>query len=56
MLDLDKPVTVKYRGEALGSKECKRTLLDLYESLEKNGDSNFVFSASITVAENKELK
>lgn len=49
MMNLDKPVTVMYKGKTLFSGTVKRTIGTLCRSLEERGDSGLMFSAEIEV-------
>lgn len=56
MLDLDAPVTVKYRGKTLAEIRVKRTLLPINTSLSAKGDPGLAFSAMVTVFDNKTVR
>lgn len=49
MCDLDRPVTVTYRGKKLVRKKLKRTIAQLESTLNARGDIRYMFPASITV-------
>jgi predicted esterase len=52
MLDLDKPIVVKYKGEVIGSMEPIRTVTSLYQSLHQSLDENYAYSSVIKVLNN----
>lgn len=56
MLDLDAPITVKYRGKTLADIRVKRTLLPINTSLSAKGDPGLAFSAMVTVFDNKTVR
>lgn len=56
MLNLDKPVTIKYQGETIGKKMLSRSILNIYNSLNLKGDLNLSYSAEITVFKNKNVR
>lgn len=49
MLDLDKKVTVIYNGKKVFKKRVKRTIANLYNTMNTRGDYSYVFPVSIDV-------
>jgi hypothetical protein len=49
MLDLDKKVTVIYNGKKVFKKRVKRTIANLYNTMNTRGDYSYVFPVSINV-------
>ncbi len=52
MLDLDKPLTIKYQGDVIYEGKVERTLLNIYQSLSVKGDINLAFPVVISVQDN----
>jgi hypothetical protein len=50
MIDFDKPVKVIVNGKVVFNKKVIRKIEDIYNSIEKRGDSSLIFSAFITVS------
>nr|MBI1229481.1 alpha/beta hydrolase [Cytophagales bacterium] len=55
MMDLDKPVSVRYRGKVIGEKAVNRSLLSIYKSLSAKGDPALSFPSMLTVVKNEEI-
>ena len=49
MVDLDRPVVVKYQGKKVFNKRVPRTETNLRKTLADRGDLSFIFPAVITV-------
>lgn len=56
MLNLDDPITVKYRGDIIYKGLADRTILNIYETLSKKGDTNLMFPSIISIQNNKTAK
>ena len=56
MLDLDKPVTIKYQGKTIAQKTVKRSILNIYHSLADKGDAELAFPSVISVINNETVK
>ena len=56
MLNLDDPITVKYRGDMIYKGLADRTILNIYETLSKKGDINLMFPSIISIQNNKTAK
>jgi hypothetical protein len=48
-VDLDQPVTVKWKGRELFNARAKRTIGSLHQTLEERGDPMLVFDALVKV-------
>lgn len=55
MLDLNRPITVKYQGRTLARKRVTRTVLPIYQSLSHRGDPDLTFSCVLTVIDNERI-
>lgn len=49
LVDLDKKVTIRYKGKKIARKKLKRTIAGLYNSLNERNDRSFAFPCSIEV-------
>ena len=49
MVNLDKKITVYYKGKKIVTKKPKRTIANLYNTLWKRGDRSYAFPCIITV-------
>jgi hypothetical protein len=49
MVDLDKKVTVNYKGKKIARKKLKRTIANIYGSLKEHNDRSFAFPCVIEV-------
>lgn len=49
MFDLDKPITVIYQGRKLVKCKVKRTIAEMYATLQSRGDQRYIFPAKIKV-------
>jgi hypothetical protein len=55
MLDLDQPVTIKYKGTPIFKGVLHRTVLNLFKTLYDKGDSNLAFPVSASVIRNQTI-
>lgn len=53
MLDLDKKIRINYQGKLIFEGVVKRSILNIYNSLEYKGDANSVFTACLHIIQNK---
>jgi poly(3-hydroxybutyrate) depolymerase len=53
MLNLDKPLTIKYRDAVIHQGVISRTILTIHETLTDKGDPNLSFPAAIKIVNNK---
>ena len=49
MLDLDKKVTVRYKGKKIERKKLKRTIYNLYSTLNTRNDRSYAFPCVLEV-------
>ncbi len=56
MMDLDKPITVLFKGEKIFKGKVKRTMLAMWQSIKTRGDANFIFSAQLKIEKGKMIK
>ena len=49
MLNLDKKVTIMYKGKKIKSKKLQRTIANMYRSLNERNDRSYAFPAYIEV-------
>lgn len=56
MMDLDEPVSVRYRGKVIGQKTVNRSLLSIYKSLSAKGDPVLSFPCMLTVINNERIE
>lgn len=56
MLDLDKPITVKFEGNTIYTGEAERNILNIWESMNYKGDAQMAFSARLTVLNNESVR
>jgi hypothetical protein len=56
MFNLDKPITVKFKGNTIYTGEVERNILNIWESLDYKGDAQMAFSASLTILNNEKVK
>ena len=49
MVDLDKKVTVRYKGKKVAKKKLKRTIANIYKSLLLHGDRSYAFPCAFEV-------
>lgn len=55
MLNLDKPVTIKYKGQVIFNGKVERTLLNIYNTIMDKGDAALSFPAMVSVINNTEV-
>jgi hypothetical protein len=55
MLDLNEDLTIQYQGSVIFKGKLTRRLTHMYESIQRRGDSNVVFSARLSVLYNKSV-
>lgn len=55
MLNLDNPVTIRYQGSVIAKKIFKRSILNIYQSMNHKGDPELSFPCMVTVIENEEI-
>ncbi len=56
MLNLNKPVTIKYQGKEIYKGKLKRTILNIYNTLKDKGDANLAFPTVLSVVDNQRIK
>ncbi len=56
MLDLDKPISIKYQGKIIYEGKLSRTILNTYKSMELKGDDRLCFSAMASIINNNEIE
>jgi hypothetical protein len=56
MLDLDKPITIKYQGKTIAQKTFKRSILNIYNTLADKGDAELAFPCMLSVINNETVK
>ena len=49
LVNLDKKVTIKYKGKKIAKKKLKRTIANIYNSLWSHGDRSYAFPSVIEV-------
>jgi hypothetical protein len=49
MVDLDKKVTILYKGKKIKSKKLQRTIANMYRSLNERNDRSYAFPAYIKI-------
>lgn len=49
MVDLDKKVTILYKGKKIKSKKLQRTIANIYRSLNERNDRSYAFPAQIKI-------
>ena len=49
MVDLDKKVTILYKGKKIKSKKLQRTIANMYRSLNERNDRSYAFTAYIEI-------
>ena len=49
MVDLDKKVTILYKGKKIKSKKLQRTIANMYRSLNERNDRSYAFPAYIDI-------
>ncbi|WP_304238562.1 hypothetical protein [Jiulongibacter sediminis] len=55
MLNLDKPVTLKYQGQTIYQETPERNMLQIYKSIKAKGDQNLAFPVDFTIINNSEV-
>ncbi|MEQ6117889.1 hypothetical protein [Reichenbachiella sp. MALMAid0571] len=55
MLNLDKPVTVKFKGNQIYRGTVQRNVRNVWNSLTYKGDANLAFSASLSIVNNQKV-
>lgn len=55
MLNLDQPLTIKYRGQEIDEKIFTRSILNIYKQISLKGDSNLSFPCVISIINNNEV-
>ena len=50
MVDLDKKVTIRYKGRKIARKKLKRTIADMHRNLNERNDRSYAFPCSIEVS------
>lgn len=53
MLNLDKPITIKYKNKKIYQGVFNRNILNIQQTLAKKGDLNFAFSSSVSIKNNQ---
>lgn len=53
MLNLDRPVTIKYQGNVIGKKILTRSILNIYQSMNSKGDPELSFPCMISIVNNE---
>ncbi len=56
MMNLDKPVTVFFKGKKIFKGKVKRTILTTWKSIKARGDNNFIFSAQLKIEKGQIIK
>ncbi|MDN3689515.1 alpha/beta hydrolase [Cyclobacterium jeungdonense] len=56
MVDLDEPISVKYKGKTLAKMRVKRSISIIYNSLSTKGDPELSFPAVLTVIDNEAIR
>ena len=56
MLDLDKPITLKFQGNTIYTGVPERNIQNIWESLAYKGDAQLIFSARLVVVNNSTVK
>jgi len=56
MLDLDKSVSIKFKEKTIYKGKLKRTILDIYQSLEMKGDGGLCFPVKVSIIKNQEIE
>lgn len=49
MADLDKKVTIRYKGKKIARKRLRRTIANIYSSLQLHGDRSYAFPCMVEV-------
>jgi hypothetical protein len=49
MVDLDKKVTILYKGKKIAKKKLKRTISGMYRSINSRNDRSYAFPAYIHI-------
>ncbi len=55
MLNLENPVTIRYQGNVIAQKIFKRSILNIYQSMNHKGDPELSFPCVVTVINNEEI-
>jgi len=55
MLNLNKPVTIKYQGKEIYKGKLKRSILNIYNTLKNKGDANLAFPTVVSVVNNQNI-
>ena len=55
MLNLDKPISIKYQGSEIYNKIFSRSILNIYQNLNRKGDTYFSFPCVVSVINNTEV-
>ena len=50
MVDLDKKVTIMYKGRKIAKKKLKRTIANMHRSLNERNDRSYAFPCTIEVS------
>lgn len=53
MLDLDKPISIKYQNTTIYQGKLERSISNIYKSLSEKGDFNLAFPCLVSVKNNK---
>lgn len=56
MLDLDKPITVKFKGNTIYTGKAERNIMNIWQSLDYKGDAQLAFSARLTILNNEKVR
>ena len=55
MLNLENPVTIRYQGNVIAQKIFKRSILNIYQSMNHKGDPELSFPCVVTVINNEQI-
>lgn len=55
MMDLDNPVTIKYKGEVIFKEVLDRSILNIYNTLMYKGDAHLSFPSMVSVVKNSKV-
>jgi hypothetical protein len=53
MMDLNNPITIKYKDEIIYQNKLNRTILNIYHTLLTKGDFNLAFPCVVLVKDNQ---
>ncbi len=56
MLDLDKPITIKYQNATIYQGTPERSILNIYKTLSEKGDLNLAFPCLVSIKNNKTVE